>query len=139
VNTPPAANAPAAAAVKETPVPPDPLGLTGRRTASTTVPSASALVAPADPKAFNPVAAKASLDLVNGILASCRSPNGQRGDGVIGVTFANDGTVSRALIDEPPFVGTTEGQCVQSRFKHARTTPFEGPPGTMVYTFHISK
>jgi len=110
-----------------------------RATPAAPTPAAPTPTAPIDPRAFNPVTAKASLDLVNGILASCRQPGGQRGDGVINVTFANDGSVASAVIDEPPYVGTTEGQCVQSRFKHAKTTPFEGSPGSIVYTFHIPK
>ena len=101
-------------------------------------------VAPANPKAFNPVAAKAALDVVDGILASCRrsggtAAGGKVGSGTINVTFANDGSVSHAVIDAPPFVGTPEADCVQSRFKHAHTTPFEGAPGEIVYTFHIPK
>jgi hypothetical protein len=97
------------------------------------------LTAPLDPKAFNPVAAKQALDTVDGILASCRRPGGKTGEGIITVTFGNDGQVKHAVVDEPPFAGTTEASCVASRMKLARIKPFEGPLGTLVYTFHIPK
>ncbi len=82
-------------------------------------------------------AAKAALDVMNGVLASCRSSGGKTGDGTISVTFNPDGHADRAVVDEPPFVGTPEGACVSSRFKQAKIAPFEGSPGTVAYTFHI--
>ena len=102
-------------------------------------PDSPELTAPLDPRAFNPVAAKSSLDVVDGILASCRHPGGKTGSGHITVVFANDGQVSRAVVDEPPFAGTPEGACVASRMRHARVKAFDGPPGTLVYDFHIPK
>ena len=75
--------------------------------------------------------------MMNGVLASCRSPGGKTGDGTINVTFRPDGHADRAVVDEPPFGGTPEGSCVASRFKQAKIAPFEGPPGSIVYTFHI--
>jgi hypothetical protein len=87
--------------------------------------------------AFDPNAARASLDVMNGVLASCRSPGAKTGAGTINVTFGPDGRVERAVIDEPPFMGTPEGACVSSRFKQAKMAPFEGGPGSVVYTFHI--
>jgi serine/threonine protein kinase len=102
-------------------------------------PDVTGLTAPLDPRAFNPVAAKASLDVVDGILASCRHPGGKTGSGHITVVFANDGQVSRAVVDEPPFAGSPEGACVASRMRLARVKAFDGPPGTLVYDFHIPK
>ncbi len=83
--------------------------------------------------------ARAGLDIMNSILASCRSPGGKTGDGKITVSFNPDGHVSRAVVDEPPFAGTPEATCVSSRFKQAKIAPFTGGPGTIVYTFHIPK
>jgi hypothetical protein len=74
---------------------------------------------------------------MNGVLASCKRPGGKTGDGPISVTFAPDGHVQQAVVDEPPFAGSTEATCVASRFKQARMAPFRGAPGSMVYTFHI--
>jgi hypothetical protein len=71
------------------------------------------------------------------VLASCRSPGGRTGDGTITVTFVADGHADRAVVDEPPFMGTPEGACVSSRFKQAKIAPFIGAPGSVIYTFHI--
>jgi serine/threonine-protein kinase len=89
------------------------------------------------PHAFDPLAAHASLDVINGVLASCRSPGGRTGDGTIHVTFSPDGRVQHASVDDPPYAGTGEGACVASRFKQAKVSPFEGGPGTVAYTFRI--
>jgi eukaryotic-like serine/threonine-protein kinase len=90
-----------------------------------------------NPQGFDPNAARAALDVINGVLASCRSPGGKTGDGTINVTFNPDGHADRATVDEPPFTGTPEGACVASRFKQAKIAPFQGAPGSIVYTFHI--
>jgi hypothetical protein len=89
------------------------------------------------PGAFDPTAARSSLDVMNGVLASCKRPGGKTGDGPISVTFATDGHVQQAVVDEPPFAGSPEGACVASRFKQAHVAPFEGAPGSIVYNFHI--
>jgi hypothetical protein len=53
------------------------------------------------------------------------------------VTFGNDGAVTNAVVDQPPFAGTPEGACVESRFRTAHVPAFEGAPGTLGFTFHI--
>jgi hypothetical protein len=83
------------------------------------------------------VAARQSLDTMNGVLASCRSVGGRTGDGTVTVTFGPDGRVQRASVDQPPFAGTSEGACVASRFQQAKVAPFEGSPASITYTFHI--
>ena len=95
------------------------------------------LPAPSSPRAFDPSAARAALDVMNGVLASCRNPGGRTGQGSITVTFTPDGRADRAMVDEPPFSGTPEATCVSSRFKQAKMAPFEGAPGSIVYTFTI--
>jgi hypothetical protein len=99
--------------------------------------AASAPTTPPTSQGFDPNAARAALDIMNGVLASCRNPGGRTGDGTISVTFTPDGKVDRAMVDEPPFVATPEGACVASRFKQAKMAPFQGAPGSIVYTFHI--
>ena len=77
--------------------------------------------------------------MINHILASCKKKDGQSGPGRITVTFQPDGSVSNTTIDKPPYAGTPEATCVSSRFKLARTQPFEGPPGVLEYTFTVPK
>jgi serine/threonine protein kinase len=103
--------------------------------AAAQVPSPSP--APGGARAFDPVAARAALGVIDGVLASCRSQGGRVGEGTFTVTFAPDGHAQHAAIDEPPFAGTPEGACVSSRFRQAKVAPFEGAPGSVVYTFHI--
>jgi hypothetical protein len=100
-------------------------------------PTPIATPTPLAPQGFDPAAARAALDVMNGVLASCRSPGGKTGDGKINVTFNPDGRVDHAVIDQPPFAGSPEGACVASRFKQAKMAPFQGAPGSVVYTFHI--
>jgi hypothetical protein len=103
----------------------------------TPTPVPTPVAAPATAGGFDPNAARSALDVINGVLASCRNPGGKTGDGTINVTFSPDGHADRAIVDEPPFTGTPEGACVSSRFKQAKIAPFQGAPGSLVYTFHI--
>jgi len=95
--------------------------------------------APAPATGFEPAAAKAALDVVNGILASCRRPGGTSGMGKITVRFRNDGTVESAAIDKPPYAATPEALCVESRFRTAKMKAYDGPPGSMEYGFVVPK
>jgi hypothetical protein len=76
---------------------------------------------------------------MEGILASCKRPEGPNGAGHVRVTFGNDGSVMSSVIIGAPFDGTPVGDCAASRFKMARVPKFEGPPGVTDYTFHINK
>lgn len=99
----------------------------------------SSAPAPVDPNAFNPEAAKGSLRAMEGILASCKKPDGPTGPGKVKVTFANSGAVSSVEMVGAPYAGTPVGDCASSRFKMARVTPFEGSPGVVDYAFRINK
>jgi serine/threonine protein kinase len=109
---------------------------TGTPTSTPAAPPTPLVPLPA-PGAFDPTAARSSLDVMNGVLASCKRPGGKTGEGPIHVTFAPDGHVQQAVVDEPPFAGSPEAACVASRFKQAHVAPFEGAPGSIVYNFHI--
>jgi hypothetical protein len=109
---------------------------TATATATPTVTATGTTVATS--REFDPVATKAQLDAVNAILASCKRPDGRVGRGRIAVTFATDGTTTGASVD-PPFAGTKEGDCVVSRFRSAKTRPFDGPPRTVLYDFEVPK
>jgi serine/threonine protein kinase len=94
---------------------------------------------PSGPRGFNQAAAVSALDLIDGILASCRHEGGKSGAGHVAVTFGSAGSVTTVAVDQPPFSGTQEGDCVASRFRTAKIAPFEGPATTIDYTFHLPK
>jgi serine/threonine protein kinase len=102
-------------------------------------PTAPTATPPAEssPKTFDRAAAKSALDLVNGILVSCRKKDGVTGPGQATVAFSRDGTVASVVITKPPYGSTAEATCVAGRLKLARVAPFEGPPGIVDYTFSI--
>ncbi|WP_394847536.1 protein kinase [Pendulispora brunnea] len=93
---------------------------------------------PADPTAFNRTAAEAALRVLDGILASCRRPDGKGGEGSARVTFANDGTVSAVKITGPLADGP-EGECVALRYRNAKIPAFEGPPSFVEHAFRLPK
>jgi hypothetical protein len=73
---------------------------------------------------FDRGAAAMALGAVN--VASCKSPGGTTGAGHISVTFSPDGTVSSAVVDQPPFAGTPVAGCIANQFRAARVRPFVG-------------
>lgn len=83
-------------------------------------------------------AAKAKLDQIAGILASCKKPDGLTGRGKATVTFGNDGAPALVVV-APPFAGSREGECVIARFRTARIAPFEGEAKPLVQSFEIPK
>ena len=106
--------------------------------APTPKPSATP-AAVADPNAFNVEAARSSLRAMEGILASCKKPDGPTGAGKVKVTFAPAGNVSSAVMSGPPYEGTPVGDCAASRFRMARVSAFQGNPGVVDYAFRINK
>jgi len=76
---------------------------------------------------------------MEGVLASCKRPDGPTGQGHARVTFMNDGSVLNSVIWGPPYEGTQVGECVATRFKFAKAPKFEGNPGVVDYTFNINK
>lgn len=93
---------------------------------------------PADPTAFSPGAAQAALRVLDGILASCKRPDGKSGEGSARVTFANDGTVAGVKVTGPLADGP-EGDCVAMRYRNAKIPPFEGPPSFVEHAFRLPK
>ena len=79
---------------------------------------------------FDRGAAARALDAVD--LSSCA---GVTGAGHIQVTFGNDGSVTNALIDQPPFANTATGACIADKFKQVHVPPFEGKPVTVGKSF----
>jgi predicted Zn finger-like uncharacterized protein len=73
---------------------------------------------------FDRGAASGALGGVN--VASCKRPDGPTGPGHVQVTFAPDGSVSTANVDQPPYAGTAVGGCVAGKFRGARIPAFAG-------------
>jgi len=68
---------------------------------------------------------------------ACRAPGGPTGGGHIQITFAQDGTATSAIVDQPPFAGTDVGECISERFMAARVPPFLGNPVKVGKSFTI--
>jgi eukaryotic-like serine/threonine-protein kinase len=129
VVTPPPTPAPPPVAPAGQPQPPAPMPI------AAPPPSAKP---PVDPNAFSESAARARLGQANGVLAFCKKEGGVTGPGNASVTFANDGSVAGVAVD-PPYAGTSEGNCVASQFRRAKVTPFTGPPQTVRHGFEVPK
>ena len=68
----------------------------------------------------------------------CASKAGPGGAGTASVTFnGKDGKVTAVNVNAP-FAGTAQGTCVQSYFKGASVSPFEGT-GQATGSFSIPK
>lgn len=138
VDPPVAAATTATATPKPTPVAPTSVAVAPTPTHASTS-SRSEKVAATDPTKFNATAARASIKTMEGMLASCKKPDGPTGAGKARVTFRNDGSVMSSVMLGPPYEGTPVGNCVASRFKAARAPKFEGSPGVVDYGFTISR
>lgn len=112
--------------------PPNPFG-----TPPPPTPVASAKPA-ADPNAFSEGTARGKLAQANGVLAFCKKEGGVTGPGNASVTFAIDGSVAGVALD-PPYAGTSEGNCVASQFRRAKVNPFTGAPQTIRHSFEVPK
>jgi len=86
----------------------------------------AAAPAPASTAPFDRGAAAAALGAVN--VASCKKSDGPTGGGHVAVTFAPNGSVTTAVVDQPPFAGSAVGGCVAGKFRGARVPPFSGAP-----------
>ena len=53
------------------------------------------------------------------------------------LTFAADGSVQRANVDQPPFAGTSVGACVAEKYRVIRIPAFEGAPVLVGKSFVI--
>jgi len=58
----------------------------------------------------------------------CKQPDGPTGPGHVTVTFAPDGSVASAVVDQGPFPGTPVGGCIAGKYRGARVPAFSGGP-----------
>lgn len=74
---------------------------------------------------FNRDAAAAAL---SGALSGAQScvPAGMGGVARLAVTFAPSGRVTQAMVEGPPFAGTSAGGCIATKARSASVPPFQG-------------
>jgi hypothetical protein len=96
-----------------------------RKSAGADAPSPAA-AAQGSSAPFDRGAASAALGSVN--VAGCKKSDGPTGAGHVRITFAPNGTVQSAVVDQPPFAGTSVGGCVAGKFRSAHIPPFAGSP-----------
>lgn len=85
---------------------------------------------------FDRGAAAAALSGVN--VQSCKKPGGPTGAGHVKVTFAPNGSVSTAIVDDSQYPGTTVGGCVAGKFRGAHIPAFSGSSVTVGKGFTIN-
>jgi predicted Zn finger-like uncharacterized protein len=124
---PVAAAQPAAAAKPDKPADPPP--------AATAAPAAAPA---AGGNEFNRGAAASALGAAAGSAKSCKKADGPTGTGRVKVTFAPSGNVTSAVVDGPPFSGTSVGGCVAAAFRGAHVPPFDGAPVVVSKSFTIN-
>jgi hypothetical protein len=96
------------------------------------VPAASA------DRKFSRSAAVSALNAAAGAASGCKKPDGPTGRGRVSVTFAPSGRVTTAVVNGPPFAGTSVGGCVAAAFRRATVPPFDGSPVTVHKSFSIN-
>jgi hypothetical protein len=75
---------------------------------------------------FNTQAAREALEDAAVRAAKCKTIDSPSGTARIAVTFAPNGQATNAVIESGPFVGTSAGSCVASKFRTARVPAFTG-------------
>jgi predicted Zn finger-like uncharacterized protein len=73
---------------------------------------------------FDRGAAAGALGGVN--VQSCKKSDGPTGGGHVTITFAPNGSVSSAVVDQGPFPGTPVGGCIAGKFRAAHIPAFAG-------------
>lgn len=73
---------------------------------------------------FDRGAAAAALGGID--IQGCKKPDGPTGPGHVNVTFAPDGSVASAVVDQGPFPGTAVGGCIAGKFRAAHVPAFGG-------------
>jgi hypothetical protein len=96
------------------------------------VPAASA------DRKFSRSAAVSALNSAAGAASGCKKADGPTGRGRVSVTFAPSGRVTTAVVNGPPFAGTSVGGCVAAAFRRASVPPFDGSPVTVHKSFTIN-
>jgi predicted Zn finger-like uncharacterized protein len=80
---------------------------------------------------FNKEAARQALEDAMQRAAACRTIDTPAGAARVAVTFSPAGSVTAAVIESGPLVGTSAGGCVASKFRTVRVPTFTGEPVTV--------
>lgn len=87
--------------------------------------SATPTPAADDGPAFDRQAATAALTAIE--LQKCKKAQPKKGgEGHVMVTFTPGGSVSNAVVDRGPWVGTPAAKCIAKEFKKAKIPSFKG-------------
>ncbi len=97
---------------------------------------APATAAPVSNVPFDRGSASGALGAIN--VAACKKGDGPTGSGHVTVTFAPNGSVVSAVVDQPPFAGTAVGGCVAGKFRSAHVPAFSGNPIKVGKSFSIN-
>ncbi len=84
---------------------------------------------------FDKSAAAAALGASARQASSCRKPGDPSGVATVHVTFSNAGRATRAVIEGPPFAGTSTGGCIADILRKAQVPPYGGERVTV--TKHV--
>jgi hypothetical protein len=84
---------------------------------------------------FDRSAAAAALGASARQASSCRKPGDPSGVATVHVTFSNAGRATRAVIEGPPFAGTSTGGCIAEILRKAQVPPYGGERVTV--TKHV--
>jgi len=101
-------------------------------------PKAAEVPAATSDRKFSRSAAVSALNAAAGAASGCKKPDGPTGRGRVSVTFAPSGRVTTAVVNGPPFAGTSVGGCVAAAFRRASVPPFDGSPVTVHKSFSIN-
>jgi hypothetical protein len=80
---------------------------------------------------FNREAARQALEDAGQRAASCRTVDTPAGPARVAVTFAPSGTVTSAVVESGPLVGTSAGGCVAAKIRGIHVPAFTGDPVTV--------
>jgi predicted Zn finger-like uncharacterized protein len=83
-------------------------------------------------------AAAAALGQIADGVGGCKKAGGPTGDGHVSITFAPNGSVASAIVDQPPYAGTAVGGCVAGKFRGAHVPAFSGSNITVGKRFSIN-
>jgi hypothetical protein len=86
---------------------------------------------------FDLTAANKALATATFDAAKCREMGGPTGKATVVVTFEPSGKVASATVSDPPFAGTSSGECISAAMKRASIPPFSGLPGTVTKVISI--
>jgi hypothetical protein len=82
-------------------------------------------------------AVKAALSQGATLAQACRKEGEPPGSGVVQVTFAPSGRVTRAIMQGPPFGGTATGSCIANKLRSLSIPPYSGDPVTVSKTITL--